>query len=201
MQAKRLRFILVNKSGSNLFACLRTSQCNPLINPAILPNDSTNLYTENFETAHSFSFNLQTNNETTQYKVQYNPQAKIIQLQRGGIVFDEINYNADIVSAPVIIDIDRKLDAYFNMEAWLEEGVATGFNQANGRGYKPSLYLGDAGPQEPRRDKNHFCKKNTPCRNDISTLNSHLGICTHKKPSDNLNPFCKENKSCPKRCS
>jgi hypothetical protein len=191
IKAIRLRFILENNTNANLFACLRTHDCNPLNEAEMRPGERENIYTENFKRGITrFIFKLEINNEFTQYDVVYNSQSKILQLQRNGIVFDETPYNAEFADYPPYIRIDRKLDAHFDPNAIYDTQKVTGRNTPNGAGYKPSLYLGDRGDIPIRRDKNHFCRKHTECRDDLANLTSYVGICETPQPHDNLNPFC-----------
>ncbi len=197
LQAVRLRFILENNTGANLFACLRTHDSNPLNEAEMRPGERENIYTESFKKGITrFIFKLETNNEVTNYEVVYNSQAKMLQLQREGIVFDETSYNADKAEYPPVILIDKKLDAYFDNESIYNNEKVTGRNTPNSVGYKPSLYLGDSGPKELRRDQNRFCPKHSKCRNDLARLSAYVGECNHQKPHDNLNPFCKKKKIC-----
>lgn len=200
IEANRLRFILSNYTKSNLYACLRTHDCDPLLEAPMEPDTRENIYTEN-ASGHvtNYKLKLLINNEETSYDVVYKPKSKVLQLKRGTFVYDEIPYNADKVSMPVVIDIDRKLDAHFNMDELYNFGKQTGMNTPNPAGYRPSLYLGNSGPIELRRDKNHFCPKNSECRDDLASLSSYVGVCKHRPIHDNLNPFCKKEKNRRKR--
>lgn len=222
LQAARLRFILINNTGANLFACLRTHDCNPLNEPEMSPGDVSNIFTENFKAGVTrFFFKLQTNTEFRAYEIVYNSQKKLLQLQRNGITFDETPYDANYAQYPPVIYIGAgldevhknnygRIDVHFDNDAIYNNQKVTGMNTPNITGYRPSLYLGDRGPIPLRRDKNHFCKKHTPCRDNLSSLSAYVGTCTRPTPHDNLNPFCSRNKvnwrskrfeNCTKRCT
>lgn len=211
LQAARLRFVLINNTDANLFACLRTHDCNPLNEPEMRPGEAENIYTESFKTGMTkFFFKLEINNEKTDYEVVYNSKTKTLQLQRNGIVFEETAYNAEYADYPPVIRIDRKLDAHFDTEAIYNNQKHTGMNTPNITDYRPSLYLGNSGPIELRRDKNHFCRKHTPCRDDLASLSAYVGTCRHPQPHDNLNPFCRKKQlnwrskrfeNCPNQCN
>jgi hypothetical protein len=221
LQAVRLRFILINNTGANLFACLRTHDCNPLNEAEMRPGEAENIYTENFKSGITrFVFKLQTNTEFRAYEIVYDNQAKLLQLQRNGIVFDETPYNAGYTQYPPVIlvgaGIDElhknnfgKIDVHFDNEAIYNNQKITGMNTPNSTGYKPSLAYGDSGPIELRRDQNHFCPKHSACRTDLARLSSYVGICKHPQPHDNLNPFCRKQvnwrdkrfENCPKKCN
>lgn len=197
LMAARLRFILENYSGANLFACVRTKDCNPLDEAEMPDGTRENLYTENFSArTNKFIFKIQTNNESRRYDIVYDPRAKILQLQRDGIVFDEAPYNVDYAEEPMTITVQKlkrgQLDVYFNPDAIYNANIAqiNGFTKANSMGYKPSLYLGDGGQKILRQDKNRFCPRSSECRNDLTSLTSYVGRCDYSERHDNLNPFC-----------
>jgi hypothetical protein len=195
LEAVRLRFILENNTKSNLFVCLRTHDCNPMIEAPMPPGTRENIYTENFNSKiTNFTFKLLTNYEVTSYSVIYHPRAKTLQLQKNGLIFDEIAYDATRVSYPPLIKIDKKLDAYFAMDEIYNINKKTGMNLPNTNGYRPSLYLGNNGKIGMRRDQNRFCPKNAPERKNLASLTSYAGRCEHDLVHDNLNPFCKKRK-------
>ncbi len=200
VEAVRLRFILSNYTNSNLYACLRTHDCDPLLEAPMEPDTRENIYTENASgNVTNYKLKFLINNEVTNYDIVYKPKSKVLQLRRGTFVYDEIPYNSDKVSMPVVIDIDRKLDAHFNIDELYNFGKQTGMNTPNSVGYRPSLYLGNNGPIKIRRDKNNFCPKRSECRDELASLTSYVGRCEHTKTHDNLNPFCKKEKQHRKR--
>lgn len=193
LQAVRLRFILINETEANLFACLRSHDCDPMNEAEMRPGESENIYTDNFKTGITrFVFKFETSNESTAYEVVYNSHTKQLQLQRNGIVFEETSHSGNNALNPPVLRIDKKLDAHFDAEALYDNQKITGMNQPNKRGYKPSLYLGDSGQIHTAEDKNRFCSKSSRYRNDLKRLSSYVGICEHAQPHDNLNPFCRK---------
>lgn len=190
LEATRLRFILENNTKSNLFACLRGHDCDPLLEAEMPPGTRENIFSENFSNAErNFVFKLRTNSEETSYEVRVNPATKTIVLYRAGVEAARSSYNPD-KRYPILITIGKELDAIF-VDDPLYKRETTGMTVANERGYRPSLYLGDGGEREPRPDQNRFCNKKNACRKDINELSSYAGICNYQVRPDNLNPFCK----------
>ncbi len=211
IEAARLRFILENQMETNVFACLGTHDCDPLIETAMPPHTRENIYTENFSSEiTNFHLNLQTNRQTRQYSVVYNPKSKLLKLKSGDFVEDEMTYDMGKTKTPPFIIIGRKTNPHSlpRLEAYFADLFDTeqenGTNMANSAGYKPTTYLGDRGSIETRRDQNRFCSRNSSCRKDLASLSSYVGRCDHPQIHDNLNPFChptsSSSKPARKRC-
>jgi hypothetical protein len=192
LNAVRLRFILQNQSMNTLYACLSSHQCDPMIEAEMPPDTNENIYTANLNSKiGKFYFNIVTNNEVTNYTIRYNRGAKMLTLEREGIISDTTPYNPVNRQDPIVILIDQKLDAYFNNQALYYQALKP--IDPNDKKYKPSMYLGNNGEIDHRNDQNWFCSRYSPYRKDIASLSSYVGRCNTVSRGDR-DHFCRKKK-------
>lgn len=199
LNAVRLRFILQNQSMNTLYACLSSHQCDPLIEAEMPPDTNENIYTANLSPKiNKFYFNIVTNNEVTNYTIRYNPGAKMLTLERDGIISDTTPYNPANREDPIVIYIDNYVDAYFNNQALYYQALKP--IDPHDKKYKPSMYLGNNGEIDHRNDQNRFNRKDSPYRKDIASLSSYVGRCDVVSRADR-DHFCRSKNRCGHRCS